>query len=81
MNGHGSSCWLPAEQQETCWLVTGNGSWTELSGPCLLRSGSDGVTAIPVQRDNGVFWVDLEPKADQDERGATGLVAPLAADD
>eukprot|EP00969_Alexandrium_andersonii_P288800 12766105-Alexandrium_andersonii.AAC.1 len=36
LNSRGMSTWMPASQMEHAWLLTDDGRWHELSGPCLL---------------------------------------------
>eukprot|EP00969_Alexandrium_andersonii_P134053 5929902-Alexandrium_andersonii.AAC.1 len=49
---------------EHAWLLTDDGQWHELSGPCLL--GQHG--SLPIQRDGGVFWLDVEVAVPQTPR-------------
>eukprot|EP00974_Lingulodinium_polyedra_P000652 62348-Lingulodinium_polyedra.AAC.1 len=49
------SVWTPSEQHAGSWLVSADGAWTQLQGPCLLGQGG----VLPLQRDEGVFWLEV----------------------
>eukprot|EP00969_Alexandrium_andersonii_P051788 2274698-Alexandrium_andersonii.AAC.1 len=56
--------------------TTAGGMSSELSGPCLL--GQHG--SLPIQRDGGVFWLDVEVSSTTDSEEAqpiSAVVAPL----